>query len=124
MRRFYAHLAVLVVGLGMVGAVVASPPASAFDINPACNEANCKIVKANENKAADQAKGIIDTALGILGGLAGIMIVVGGLKYVTAGGDQQKLTSAKHTVLYSTIGLVVAIMAAGIVHFVVVNFAK
>ena len=54
----------------------------------------------------------------VLGAVAVIMIIVGGVRYVTSGGDQNAITGAKNTVMYAIIGVVVAIAAYAIVNFV------
>lgn len=55
----------------------------------------------------------------LVGVVAVIMIVVGGLKYVTANGDASKAKSASMTILYAVIGLVVVAMAQAIVRLVI-----
>lgn len=62
---------------------------------------------------------VVDIILFVLGALAVIMIIVGGFRYVTSGGDSNKLTSAKNTILYAVIGLIVALFAYAIVKWVV-----
>lgn len=57
----------------------------------------------------------------IIGIVAVIMVMVGGFKYVTAGGDSNSITSAKHTIVYAIIGLVVAGLSQFIVWFVLDN---
>ena len=59
----------------------------------------------------------------VVGVVAVIMIVVGGLKYITSGGDSNNVTSAKNTILYAIIGLVVVALAQIIVRFVLGNAA-
>jgi hypothetical protein len=54
----------------------------------------------------------------IVGIIAVVMIIVGGLKYITSGGDSSKVGSAKNTLLYAIIGLIIVVMAQVIVHFV------
>ncbi|USN96555.1 MAG: hypothetical protein H6797_05860 [Candidatus Nomurabacteria bacterium] len=61
---------------------------------------------------------IINMILFVLGIVAVIMIIIGGIRYTTSNGDSQQIKSAKDTVLYAVIGLVVAIMAYAIVNFV------
>lgn len=51
--------------------------------------------------------------------VAVIMIMVGGFKYSTAAGDTSKVSSAKSTILYAIIGLVVVALAQFIVKFVI-----
>lgn len=53
----------------------------------------------------------------VVGVVAVIMIIIAGLSYVTSGGDSNKVSSAKSTLLYALIGLVVAVLAQFIVHF-------
>ena len=62
---------------------------------------------------------ISSVLLFIVGAIAVIMIVIGGIKYTISQGDSSAITSAKNTILYSVIGLVVAILAYAIVNFVV-----
>ncbi len=54
----------------------------------------------------------------VIGIVAVVMIMVGGFKYVTAGGDSSNITSAKHTIIYALIGLVIVAMAQFLVQFV------
>jgi hypothetical protein len=54
--------------------------------------------------------------------VAVIMIVVGGVRYTTSNGDSASIKSAKDTILYACVGLVVAIMSFSIVNFVVGRF--
>ena len=45
-------------------------------------------------------------------------IILGGVTYVTSNGDAAKLAKAKNTIIYSVIGLVIALLAFAIVNFV------
>ncbi len=54
----------------------------------------------------------------IVGVVAVIMIIVGGLRYITSGGDSGNVTGAKNTILYAVIGLIVVALAQFIVRFV------
>ena len=66
---------------------------------------------------------VINTILYVVGILAVVMVIFGGVKYTTSAGDQAKVTKAKNTILYGLIGLVVAILAYAIVNFVVSKIA-
>lgn len=55
----------------------------------------------------------------VVGILAVIMIIISGFKFITAGGDSGSITSAKHTLVYAIVGLVVAALAQFIVQFVI-----
>lgn len=64
-------------------------------------------------------KQVTNTILYIVGIIAVVMLIIGGIKYVISGGDSKKVTDAKNTVLYAIIGLVVAFLAFAIVNFVI-----
>ena len=53
--------------------------------------------------------------------IAVLMIVIGGFRYITAGGDPNSTAQARKTVLYAVIGLLVTMAAYSIVTFVVGN---
>jgi hypothetical protein len=53
----------------------------------------------------------------ILGVVAVIVIIFAGFKYVTSSGDAGKISSAKNTLIYALIGIVVAALAQFFVHF-------
>lgn len=55
----------------------------------------------------------------IVGVAAVIMIIVGGFKYITSGGDSSSTASAKNTILYALVGLIVAVLAQVLVRFVI-----
>jgi hypothetical protein len=60
----------------------------------------------------------IELVLNIVGGLALLMVIVSGLRYVLSAGDPQKTSKAKSGIIYSLVGLVIAITAQAIVLFV------
>lgn len=60
----------------------------------------------------------------IVGLIAVVMIVVGGLRYMMSGGDSGKTAAAQNTVLYAVIGLVVAAFAQIIAQFVLKKVSK
>lgn len=69
----------------------------------------------------DTVKTIINVVLGIVGLIAVVMIILGGVSFITSQGDATKVTKAKNTVLYGVIGLIVALLAFAIVNFVLGN---
>ncbi len=54
----------------------------------------------------------------VVGAVAIIMIIVGGFRYITSGGDSGKVGSAKNTLIYAIIGLVIVALAQLIVNLV------
>lgn len=65
---------------------------------------------------------ITNTLLTAAGIIAVIMIIVGGLMYSLSAGDSKKAGTAKDTILYAVIGLVITLLASAIVNFVLGRF--
>lgn len=86
----------------------------------------------NSSRSEDQPQslfgegGIFQTVsnvlLFIIGAVSVIMLIIGGIRYTVSMGDSSAVTSAKNTILYSIIGLVVAILAYAAVNFVITSF--
>jgi len=114
----------LVVGIGTVALPVT--PANAinvFDKGCTGQATDAQSVCGNTgDSAASMTKTVVNTMLFILGIVAVIMIVIGGIRYVVSNGDSAAVAGAKNTILYAVIGLVVAILAYAIVNFVVTTF--
>ncbi len=75
-------------------------------------------------KLQDGIKTIVTILLFILGAIAVIMIIIGGIRYTTSNGDASSIKAAKDTILYAVIGLIVAILAYAIVNFVLDAFGS
>lgn len=54
----------------------------------------------------------------IVGVIAVIMIIYGGFKYITSGGDSGKISAAQQTIIYAIVGLIIVALAQIIVRFV------
>lgn len=70
-------------------------------------------------KLTEFIKSIVNILLYLVGVIAVIMIIIGGIKYVTSNGDSSAVTSAKNTIMYAIIGVVVAILAFAIVNWII-----
>ena len=64
---------------------------------------------------------ILNIIIGSLGVIAVIVIIIGGVLYMTSSGDRGKVKKAKDTILYGVIGLIICVLAAAIVNFVIAN---
>jgi len=66
----------------------------------------------------DKVPGAVTAVIWLVGIVAVGMIIFGGVRYATSQGDPGKTKSAKDTILYAVVGLVVAILAFTITAFV------
>ena len=61
---------------------------------------------------------ILNAVFGVVGMIAVVMIILGGISYATSQGDPGKVKKGKDTILYGIIGLVITLLAFAIVTFV------
>lgn len=85
------------------------------DVNS--NECNFGGMDANEklNRIISEVINLFSIIVGIV---AVLMIIVGGFRYIISGGDTGNVTSAKNTILYAIIGLIIVVFAQFIVKFI------
>lgn len=67
----------------------------------------------------DAITSIIRVALGFLGIIAVVIILLGGFKWMTAAGDDKKITEAKKLIYSGLVGLVIILSAFAIASFVI-----
>ena len=124
-KKYVAMLAV--VGLFAVPAMV---PATAYAADEdviqsgLCGGVELKFESGDcvEGQSTGRLNNLIKTIINVIsivvGVVAVIMIVFGGLRYITSGGDSSNVSSAKNTIIYAIIGLVIVALAQFIVRFV------
>lgn len=120
--------AMLIVPLLALG-VATVLPASTYAAAPNCDPSDVTVNSGANCAQGDQtptnlfgAGGIFQTItnvlLFIIGAVSVIMLIIGGIRYTVSGGDSAAVTSAKNTILYAVVGIIVALLAYAIVNFV------
>lgn len=116
LRRLFAAT-FLSIGI-LCASLVLVPAVSAIDIPcESENAGQCNLVKSSGD-LSDNVWKIVSFALGILGGVAVIVIIIAGILYTISAGDAGKVKKAKNTILYAVIGLVVAMLSSAIIAFI------
>jgi hypothetical protein len=114
-------IAIFAVSFFSLGAVSAQAPifedvcdASTAD-SPACSD------ELGGNPISGQ-DGVLVRVVNILSYMVGVasvvMVMIGGLKYISANGDSNSIATAKNTILYALIGVAVFAVSQAIVLFV------
>ena len=127
-----AGLAVIVPALVLGLALVAPNIVHAQNCNDVTqggigNGANCAApTGAAQNLFGDGSifNTVTNILLFLIGAVSVVMLIIGGIRYVVSGGDQGAVTSAKNTILYAIIGIVVAFLAFAAVRFVTDQLQK
>lgn len=93
--------------------------ASAIDLID-CSGANADstVCKNKDDNAGKMVVNIVNMLLYVLGAVGVIVIIIGGFMYVTSAGDANRAKTAKDTIMYAVIGIIVALMAFAIVNWV------
>lgn len=94
--------------------------AAPIDVFPADACHLSQVCAGSDNQSVTNImKTVINILIWASGIISVLVIIVGGIQYALAAGDASKITKAKDTVLYAIIGLVVSLLAFGIVTYVV-----
>lgn len=109
-------LAIVLLLIIIIPSTPASALASQFQ-SAACQ--GVSQISSSQNCGSANAKGVVSNLFStattilsmIVGAVSVIMIMFAGFKYTTAAGDANKITSAKTTLIYAIVGLIIASIA-------------
>ena len=132
-KKIKGYLLIAASTLMVAVPAVAIPAASYATCSTIQNSISTGVNSASEGKAAtdadcsgsnstdnlqNTAKAVVNWMSIIVGIVAVIMVIYGGFRYITSGGDSNNVSSAKSTLIYAIIGLIIVALAQVIVHFV------
>jgi hypothetical protein len=120
---------VLSLGFAVPGVVHAQATGNCTDVTAGGigNGASCaQPTGAAQNLFGDGSifNTVTNILLFLIGAVSVVMLIIGGIRYVVSGGDQGAVTSAKNTILYAIIGIVIAFLAFAAVRFVTDQLQK
>ena len=107
------------IACGIMATVFISGSAFALTLQEGAEAARCDGCPENLFGDAGVFRQVTNIILYVVGIIAVIMLIIGGIRYVVSGGDAKKVTDAKNTVLYAIIGLVICFLAFAIVNSVI-----
>ena len=121
MIRKIKYIAIIAVSMlfmlssGVAFAKTGKEACSGYESNP-----NFQLVcrGGGESDMQDVVRNVLSAIFGFIGIIAAVMIIIGGVKYSTSAGDPGKVQSAKNTIMFSIIGLIVALSAFAITNFI------
>lgn len=115
---------------GLIVMAITAIGLSVFSLSPALAQSGGGLISPNDNvqRISDAtggqgsfralAKNFLNFFLGFLGFIAVIMIIYGGILYITAAGKQEKVDEGKKIITYSIIGIVIILLSFAIVNTV------
>jgi TRAP-type C4-dicarboxylate transport system permease small subunit len=72
----------------------------------------------NDDPVVDKLRDITSIIAIIAGAAAILLLLVGSIQYITSNGDSNKVGSAKNTIIYALVGLVVIVLAVSIIELI------
>lgn len=130
MRRILLSLGLLVALLG-IGSLLTAPAYAAW--NPFSNsnsESVCRkagthssaVCTANGNDPISGSNGVLIKITRLIANVAGLvaifMMITGGIMYILSNGDTGKVTTAKNTLIYAAVGLVIIALGQTLIVFI------
>lgn len=123
-KRLFLMLSLVV---ALSGVVAFAAPAFAIDpLDNACKEkgsGNAAVCEEDKQETVSGKGGVLYRVTQLISAIAGvaavIAMIVGGFMYVLSSGDSAKAATARNTLIYAAVGLVVIVLAQSIISFVV-----
>lgn len=122
MKRFIVSLFLLA---GLLSPALA-PQASVYAQSAPGSNGRAEACKAigggGCDNGGDEVSRVIKVAINVLSAIGAVIaiitVIIGGMRYITSGGDSNNVSSAKNTIIYALVGLIIIAFAQVIVQFV------
>ena len=108
-KKVFAVVMVLALAIPMM--TMAAADLGLGDANPGLGDADVKDIVNN----------IIGVILGFLGLIAVVLILIGGFMWMTAGGNEERVSTGRKYIINGVIGLIIILAAYAIASFVITN---
>ncbi len=129
-KKIITTLAVLISGILPLSIPLSTQAISSpsSPVNQACSGLK-QLTGGTCSKTSDAGvggivKNVINIVSLIVGFVSVLVIMFSGFRFITAGGDQNTVSSARNTLMYAVIGLTIATIAQLIVHIVLNSASK
>ncbi len=108
---------------------VAACPGIADQVATGATDASGSSVSCDNTATSDNSTSVVSSlakkvvaVFSIIVGAASVfMVIYGGFRYITSGGDSTRVGNAKNTLIYAIVGLIIVAVAQALVHFVLSN---
>jgi hypothetical protein len=113
-KTFRQALGILLVTI--MGVSFLALPVNAALISPDDQPSELATATGGEGSARVLARTIVDYFLAFLGFLATLMIIYGGILYVTAAGNEENAKKGKTIIMYAAVGIIIILLSYAIVN--------
>ncbi len=120
MKKILAIIAILAVAFAGAVAPVPALAQTCGGVEIA-DDAHCDIdpIRGGNDALLATVKNVLSAIFGVMGIIAAVVIIIGGVLYTISAGDPGKVATAKKAITYAIIGLVVSLSAFAITNFII-----
>ena len=125
MNKIKMMLAGLAGMIMLGGSLLCTAPVNAINVNPKENAKKAAEIFEGESEGGvdtgnltESLKGIFNFVFSMMGIVAVIVIILGGIHFMTSTGDPGKVKKGKDTMIWGIVGLLVVIFSFAIVNFI------
>lgn len=119
-KTLWAAIAMMAMSLALAPAVLAAPTGTPcdYDADPFGIDCVDQELQLGNQDIRQTIAQIINVALSLLGIVAVVIILIGGFKWMTAGGNEDQVAEARKMIFAGIIGLAIILSAFAIASFV------
>jgi hypothetical protein len=92
---------------------------SASVICPDSSSGTCSTGLPSVNGGSSELQTVLQIIFGVIAALSVLFVMIGGLRFVLSTGNPENVAKARETIIYALVGLVISLIAEGIVTFVI-----
>lgn len=118
-KKIIAFVIALAIMVPVAGVLAQKPQLTANTLGVGALDESLALSGGEGSDLRQTIANIINVALGFLGIIAVIIVLVGGFKYMVAGGDEQKTKDARGWIISGIIGLAIILSGWAITSFVI-----
>jgi len=118
MKKISKHLLSLAIVMAIVIAPALTFAAGSLQVTDLGTTEVSTVIKLGEKSPIDTATSLINTAMIFLGLIAVCIVLLGGFKWMTAGGGEEKITEARKLMTAGVVGIIIILSAWGIAKFI------
>lgn len=118
-KKIIAFIIALAIMVPVAGVLAQKPQLTANTLGVGALDESLALTGGEGSDLRQTIANIINVALGFLGIIAVIIVLVGGFKYMVAGGDETKTKEARGWIISGIIGLAIILSGWAITSFVI-----
>jgi hypothetical protein len=125
MKNIIKHVfSFVILSVACASLIAFTPVVHAASVNVGLSDSNVSSLGLSNTSPVTTATNLINLAMTFLGLIAVVIVLIGGFKWMTAGGNEEKTKGARDLIAAGIVGIVIILSAWGIATFVLQKAAN